>query len=190
MGKLIVFVGASASGKTLIKKSLINMLPNQFNSLITVTTRDSRKGEKNNIDYHFMSIDEFNWRAHKGEFAEQTEYAGEKYGVLKDTLDEILDEEKHSVAAMSADGVFAMKEFMGEENVISIYVDVSLQTIINRLKAREISKDEIEKRIRKAENEEITDVYKNQFNFILNNNDKSVEELVNCVVKYIKEFIN
>jgi guanylate kinase len=50
MGKLIILGGPSCSGKTVIKKGLIDSFPKEFKSLITATTREARLGEKHGVD--------------------------------------------------------------------------------------------------------------------------------------------
>ena len=147
MGKLLILIGPSCSGKTAIKKQLISMFPIKFKPLITVTTREPRQGELHGKDYYFLSEDEFNWQIHKENFVENTEYAGMKYGVLKETIDDIKNHHSFIVAAMDLNGVKKMEQYLGKQNVVSVYVNVSEQTIIDRMKNRCSSKAEIQKRI-------------------------------------------
>lgn len=43
--KLVALFGKSGSGKSTILKNLINLYPNDFNEIITCTTRPPREGE-------------------------------------------------------------------------------------------------------------------------------------------------
>lgn len=54
---LLLLGGPSGSGKT----TVANILQEKhgFSRLVTVTTRPPREGEKNGVDYYFVSIDEF-----------------------------------------------------------------------------------------------------------------------------------
>ena len=54
---MIVLIGASASGKTEVAKTLI--YKNGFSKIVTYTTRKIRPTEKDGIDYHFVSKQQF-----------------------------------------------------------------------------------------------------------------------------------
>ena len=54
---MILLVGASASGKTEVAKLLKALYG--IKKVITHTTRPIRKSEENDVDYHFVSKDEF-----------------------------------------------------------------------------------------------------------------------------------
>ncbi len=75
---MLILVGASASGKTEIAKRLIKTYG--FEKFITHTTRPPRVGEINHIDYHFVSLEEFNMLEASSFFIETTNYNGYKYG--------------------------------------------------------------------------------------------------------------
>ena len=75
---MLILVGASASGKTEIAKRLINTYG--FKKFVTHTTRAPRVGETNHIDYHFVSLEEFNTLETTDYFIETTHYNGYKYG--------------------------------------------------------------------------------------------------------------
>ena len=54
---MIVLVGASASGKTEIAKLIIKN--HGFEKMVTTTTRPMRVGEVKDVDYHFLTKEEF-----------------------------------------------------------------------------------------------------------------------------------
>lgn len=83
---MICIVGPSATGKTTVAKLIADMP--QFHRIITYTTRSPREGERNGVDYHFVSQDAFDLMKLKNEFAEYAEYNGWHYGTAKkDCLD-------------------------------------------------------------------------------------------------------
>jgi guanylate kinase len=53
---------------------------------VSATTRAPREGEANGVDYHFLSLDDFDRRVAAGEFVEHAGYAGNRYGTLKSEL--------------------------------------------------------------------------------------------------------
>ena len=54
---------------------------------MSATTREPRPGERNGREYHFLDATEFDERVGAGEFIEQAEYAGHRYGTLRSELD-------------------------------------------------------------------------------------------------------
>ncbi|MBO7535623.1 MAG: guanylate kinase, partial [Bacilli bacterium] len=78
---MIILVGASASGKTEIAKLIIKKYG--FKKMVTTTTRPMRFGEKQDIDYHFISKEEFIKRKDNHEFLETTLYNDNYYGTHK-----------------------------------------------------------------------------------------------------------
>lgn len=84
---LIVITGPSGVGKTTIINSLLKQDPNLKYS-VSMTTRQPRHNEKNGVDYHFVSEDEFKARIEKNEFIEWSEVYGKYYGRLKKDLED------------------------------------------------------------------------------------------------------
>jgi guanylate kinase len=54
---------------------------------VSATTRPPRPGEVDGRDYYFLSPDEFEARAARGEFVEHATYAGNRYGTLRSELE-------------------------------------------------------------------------------------------------------
>jgi guanylate kinase len=72
-------------GKGTLIKGLLERLPG-LQLAVSATTRKPREGEVNGVDYHFLSEEDFDRRAGRGEFVEHAEYAGNRYGTLKSEL--------------------------------------------------------------------------------------------------------
>lgn len=75
---MLVLIGASASGKTEIAKILIKNY--DFKKLVTYTTRKIRDDEANDVDYHFISEEQFLNKKVKKEFLETALYNDTHYG--------------------------------------------------------------------------------------------------------------
>jgi len=82
-GKLVVISGPSGVGKTSILRRLLSDLPQLIPS-VSATTRPPRAGEKEGVDYHFLSAGEFEKRRAAGEFLECCRVYGRQhwYGTL------------------------------------------------------------------------------------------------------------
>ena len=75
---LIVVSGPSGSGKTTIIGRLLDRLDLDFS--VSATTRDPRPDEKDGIDYHFVTEDEFAALRDDGGLLEWAVYNGNCYG--------------------------------------------------------------------------------------------------------------
>ena len=77
-GRLIVISGPSGAGKTTLLKRLFELCP-QLAVSVSATTRPPRPGEREAVDYHFLSPEEFERRRQAGEFLECCEVFGRGY---------------------------------------------------------------------------------------------------------------
>ena len=74
---MICLLGESSSGKTSVAKELEKL---GIRRVVSYTTRPMREGERDGIDYHFMSKDAFLDLIDTGYFAEVSEFNGWFYG--------------------------------------------------------------------------------------------------------------
>lgn len=81
IGMLLVVSGPSGSGKTTLCRRLADAGEAHYS--ISCTTRAPRPGERDGVDYHFLSRSEFEQRLHAGEFLEHALVHGNFYGSLK-----------------------------------------------------------------------------------------------------------
>ncbi len=90
---LIVISGPSGVGKdAVISEMKARGLP--FFYVVTLTTRPRRPGERDGIDYHFVSESEFQELIQKGELIEWAKVYGNYYGVPKKGIEEALRQGK------------------------------------------------------------------------------------------------
>ena len=82
---LILISAPSGGGKTTLCNQLLASRPDMVRA-VTCTTREPRPGEKNGVDYYFLSEEEFERRMKAGEFIEHATVFGRSYGILKSEL--------------------------------------------------------------------------------------------------------
>jgi guanylate kinase len=100
---LLVLSAPSGGGKTTIAKMLLQGREDLGYS-VSATTRPMRPGERDGIDYHFLSRDEFVRRRNTGEFLEWATYGGELYGTLKSEIEGIFALGRHAVLDVEIEG--------------------------------------------------------------------------------------
>lgn len=166
-GKIVIFSAPSGSGKTTIVKHLLSKgLKLEFS--VSACSRAPRGQEKDGVDYHFLTVDEFKKRIDNDEFVEWEEvYAGRFYGTLKSELTRIWGKGNHVLFDVDVKGGVNLKKKFGD-NALSVFVmPPSVEELRKRLIGRATdSAEEIEKRVAKAE-EEIS--YANQFDLTIVN---------------------
>jgi guanylate kinase len=100
---LLVLSSPSGGGKTTIARSLLQARDDLGYS-VSATTRPRREGERDGVDYHFMSRDEFLRRVDAGEFLEWATYAGNLYGTLRSEIDQIFARGRTAVLDVEIEG--------------------------------------------------------------------------------------
>jgi len=153
-GSILVVSGPSGSGKTSLARSVCEELGKLAYFSISTTTRAIRKGEREGVDYFFVSKEEFLEDVEKGYFLEWAEVHGNFYGTSKKQINEALNEGKI---------VFLDIDVQGHELVRKAYPDIvtslfvttpNKEILINRLKNRGTeTKESIEIRLINALNE-------------------------------------
>jgi guanylate kinase len=85
-GRVFVVTGPSGVGKGTLIRTLRERMP-ELELSVSATTRAPRAGERDGVDYHFLSDEDFERRARAGEFVEHATYAGRRYGTLRSELE-------------------------------------------------------------------------------------------------------
>lgn len=77
-----MIMGRSGSGKSTLERELVSSYPDLFHKIISITTRPTRDGEVDGVDYKFISEQEFNEFDFYDELIQETTFDGNRYGSL------------------------------------------------------------------------------------------------------------
>ncbi|MEG2755227.1 MAG: guanylate kinase [Mucinivorans sp.] len=154
MGKALIFSAPSGSGKTTIVRHLLKQFP-QLEFSISATSRAPRTGEKDGVDYYFLTNEQFSQRVENGEFLEWEQvYAGTSYGTLLTEIRRIWDKGGVVVFDVDVVGGVNIKRAFGESALSIFIMPPSIESLEKRLIARDTDSPEaIVKRVAKAEHE-------------------------------------
>lgn len=89
-GLLFIVSAPSGAGKTTLCRAVRNMFPDIKYS-VSHTTREPREGEKDGIDYHFITSADFEKKIRQDRWAEWARVHGNYYGTSADFLNQCMD---------------------------------------------------------------------------------------------------
>jgi len=138
-GKLFVLSGPGGVGKSTITKALMDH-PDFWVS-VSATTRSPRAGERDGVDYFYISEDEFNRRISANEFLEWAEFAGNKYGTPITEVHEKLAKGLNVILEIEIDGARQVRKSSPSAQLIFI-APPSWEELVKRLEGRGTDSDE------------------------------------------------
>ena len=141
--KIYCIQGLTSSGKTTITERVSKEL--NIPVLISHTTRPIREGiEENGKTYHFVDNNFFN----ENEFLEQRHYNTE-YGVWKYGLHiSELQNKPYSLFIVDRQGYEELQDKLGEDKLVSIFIEVSEEELKRRNKLRGDCPKEFSRRLK------------------------------------------
>ena len=152
---VIVISGPSGSGKS----TVINALCEADETLqlsVSATTRKPRPGEKDGVDYHFLSKAEFEKSIQQDKFLEWAEYGDNLYGTLKSEIDAARDAGKDAILEIEVKGSLQIRaqDLMPARSILIFIIPPSLATLEKRLRRRNTeSETELKQRLDIAKSE-------------------------------------
>ncbi len=162
----IVVSGPSGVGKKTVIQELLTLTDKVLLS-VSATTRSPRKGEKNGIDYWFVSNDEFQKKIQDNLLIEWAKVGEYYYGTPSSNVEQAKKQGKWLLLEIDVQGgINIMKQY--PQNVVSIFIiPPTFEDLYRRLKNRGTeTEEEIQKRLQIAKVELL---YKNQYDFTVKN---------------------
>lgn len=150
--RIVVLSAPSGGGKTTIANAVREQHPDRFGFSVSATTRKPRPGERDGVDYHFWTRQEFKAAVQAGRFLEHAEYAGELYGTLKDEIERVLKSGRHVLLDIDVEGARQVRALYPDDRAITIFILPSdPKVLVDRLVQRQSeSPREIKQRVDRA----------------------------------------
>ncbi len=185
---VLVLSGPSGAGKSTLIKHLLETL-NLVGLTVSCTTRPPRQGEKDGVDYHFISYEKFEKLIQNGEFIEHVSCYGNKYGTLKSAVSDVLKNKDICILDMEFEGAYnILANNLIDFKCIGILVlPPSISTLRNRLKNRNTeTKESLEQRL--SESFKVDRIA--GYNHVIVNKDleKSKKEMLKVIKEYQNSF--
>jgi guanylate kinase len=149
---LLVLSAPSGGGKSSIARNLLQGRDDLGYS-VSATTRPMREGERNGVDYHFLSREEFVRRRDAGEFLETATYGSHFYGTLRSEIERLFAAGRHAVLDIEIEGARQIRASFANSLLVFV-LPPSADVLIGRLKGRNTEPPEVvRERITRAADE-------------------------------------
>ena len=142
-GAMFIIEAPSGTGKTSVIKKLME-LDNNLKFSVSATTRKPREGEKDGVDYYYISDEKYDELLKQDAFYEHVDSQyGSRYGTLRSEVDSFLNVGQDVVFDMDWVGLRQMKA-KAPDDVVSIYfLPPSIHELRRRLEWRGTDSKEI-----------------------------------------------
>lgn len=179
---LIVISGPSAVGKDAVIQ-LMKEHNVSFYFVVTATSRQKRAGEREGVDYFFVSKDEFERMIDQGELLEHALVYGEYKGIPKKQVQEAFESGSDVIMRIDVQGARTIRN-LAPEAVLIFLTPGDEEELVHRLMTRKTETEEkMRKRVETAR-QEMQSV--GEFDYIVENKDGCLDETVETIKAIIK----
>ena len=181
--RMIIVAAPSGAGKSSFVAKAIEELP-QLVDIVTFTTRNIRKGEKDGLQYHFISHDEFKQKIEQNFFVEWAKVHTNFYGTSYESLESTWKAGKCAIMDIDIQGVQTFKSKYPDAKTIFI-LPPSIDELRRRIEKRDGGMPaDIEVRMANAE-KEIAEASKFDFQIVNDNFEHSYSEFKKIIEKLL-----
>jgi guanylate kinase len=177
-GKLVVISGPSGVGKTRLVQEAIARCDAEFG--VSATTRQARLGEVDGKDYRFVDRATFQRMIDADEMLEWAKVYDEYYGTPAGEIAKAMDAGRTVVLDIDVQGAMQVHQKMPDATFVLVIAPSSLE-LRRRLEGRgSESRENIEKRLAKAQKEIAAAMQSGVYNNVIVNEDleRAVQEIV------------
>lgn len=133
-GRLYVVSAPSGTGKTTVVERLVQVVPGLVMSR-SYTSRTARPGERDGIDYNFVSRARFEAMVEAREFVEHADVFGNYYGTRREDTERLMASGKDVVLVIDVQGAAQVRS-MGLPLVTIFVLPPSFDVLDQRLRGR------------------------------------------------------
>src|SRR5436190_15255072 len=133
-GLLFIISAASGTGKTTLAERLVQILPNLRMSR-SYTSRPARAGERDGVDYNFVTREAFDAMISHGEFLEWADVFGNLYGTARTDCEMLQGSGQDVVLVIDVQGAAQVKR-SGIDHTSIFVLPPSFEILERRLRGR------------------------------------------------------
>lgn len=138
MNKLFVLMGKSATGKDTIYRKILEREDCPVSPVIPYTTRPIREGEKEGVEYFFVSREQYKKMQEEGRVIEARDYET-VHGIWSyfTAADSQFASDGNYIVINTLEGYEKIRAYFGEDKVVPLYVEVEDGLRLSRALERE-----------------------------------------------------
>lgn len=180
-GLLIIYSGPSGVGKGTVRDYFIDDPQLNLVYSISMTTRKPREGERDNVDYFFVSQEEFDKAIANDELLEYATFVGNSYGTPKNYVEDMRNKGFNVILEIEVEG--AKQIMKNTDDYLSIFLlPPSLDELEKRIRNRRTEEETvIQKRLNKAASE--LEVQKEYHYTVCNSKPKEAAIEISRIIK-------
>jgi guanylate kinase len=178
---IFVFTGPDGSGRKTVAQKAGALCGLQRVS--SYTTRPSRLYEKDGLDYHFITTEQFIQADQNKEFIETLEMDGIFYGIKSTEIDTMFQKHPYIYLILNRQGSDLIKEIFGDK-VVRIMIYADRNKVMSRLLERGDTTEVVYKNLDRFE-EELSYLKECDHNVENYDLDETVEEVTDILKKYL-----
>lgn len=180
-GSLIVVSAPSGCGKDTIVKEVISKMKDEIHLSVSMTTRPMREGEKEGVNYYYVSSDDFKNKIECGEILEYTIYGGNYYGTPAEPVKKQLESGKTVILIIEVEGGENVKRIFPDALKVFI-IPPSFKVLETRLRGRGTDDEQTINNRLEIALEELKRA--GEYDYIIENDvlENAVDELI-CIIK-------
>ena len=188
---LIVISAPSGAGKSTLCDRLL-AAHDEIAYSVSCTTRPPRGGEVDGVDYHFLTSEAFEQKVHEGAFLEYANVHGNRYGTLKQTVRDAMQQGRSLLMDIDVQGARQVRATLASlpstDLMVQGFVDIfvhppSLEELRRRLEGRgEDAAEVIERRMQNAA-AELADADRYRYQLVNDDLERAQRELAAIIRK-------
>lgn len=181
-GLLVVISGPSGVGKGTVRREFMKNEDLNRCYSVSMTSRAPRAGEREGIDYFFVTREEFEKAIEEGKLLEWTEFVGNYYGTPLAYVEKLRNEGKNVLLEIEVEGARNVKEKCPDAIMIFI-TPPSMEELERRIRGRRTEPEEIvQQRLAKAAKEM---QMLGQYKYVVCNDDADeAAEIISVIIRH------
>lgn len=139
---VLALTAPTCSGKNYLLEALFSHSAfNELRKSVSTTTRPTRPGEIDGVDYHFVSVSAFKRLIDQHKLIEHNLFLDNYYGLSQDALAKQVEDGVQPICILDINGLFALRTFCLKSNIglFSVFVDTPLEIRLERLVERTLA---------------------------------------------------
>lgn len=177
--KIIALIGKAGSGKDTLLHEIMAKYPDTFHEIVSCTSRPPREGEKEGVNYYFLTDKEFIDRVNDGDMLEHTNFNNWFYGTSFSSL----SIKKINIGVFNPAGVTSIQENYPNIDLQVYYLRApAKERLLRQLNREENPKvDEIIRRY-SADEKDFADLSHLHYSELWNNKPEDIPSLASYII--------